>query len=549
MPGATQIIGGREYVYIYKSVWNKEKQRSEQKRQYIGRIVDGDFVPNKAYLLDPELQKLAQESNFSTTKSDKEVIQEITSKKHSPIPFTCCKRSFAGTTYLFDKIGEILGIEDDLKSCFPRRYKEMLSLAYFLALEPTSPLYRFKRWSASHDHPCGKDIPSQRSSEILPMVTESAKMEFLRSQAKRHPENDFMFYDSTSISSYSEQLKQVKYGKNKDGDKLAQLNLSLLLGRSTGLPAYYRKIPGNITDVMTIKNLLAEVQYLDLKKISLAMDRGYYSKKNINELFKYHYKFLVGAKISLKFIEEKIEQDRSEFTKWENYDSATGLFMKSYTINWEYEETKARSGETVKGTRRMYLHIYFNEQKAIDARRRFSKELAILEEELRTGKREKGHEKKYATYFNVTKTPVRGIKIELKQEKIDEKWKNYGYFALLSNEVKDPAEAVNIYRSKDMIEKAFENLKDRLNMRRTVVSSEENMEGKLFLQYIALIYLLYIKYAMDKAGLFKKYTMQELFDELDVIEIFKHPGKSAYYGEITEKQRELYVALGVEPPT
>ena len=44
-----------------------------------------------------------------------------------------------------------------------------------------------------------------------------------------------------------------------------------------------------------------------------------------------------------------------------------------------------------------------------------------MEEELRTGKREKGHEKKYATYFNVTKTPVRGIKIELKQEKIDGK--------------------------------------------------------------------------------------------------------------------------------
>jgi len=548
MPRATQIISGREYVYIYKSVWNKEKQRSEQKRQYIGRIVDGNFVPNKAYLLDPELQKFAQESNFSQKESDKEVIQEITSKQYNPIPFTDCKRSFAGATYLFDEVSKILGIDEDLKSCFPKIHKEILSVAYFLALEPTSPLYRFKRWSASHEHPCGKDIPSQRSSEILSMVTEPAKMKFLRSQAKRHPENDFHFYDSTSISSYSEQLKQVKYGKNKDGDKLAQLNLCLLMGRSTGLPAYYRKLPGNITDVVTIKNLLAEVQYLELKKVSLALDRGYYSKKNINELLKNHHKFLVGAKISLKFIEEKIEQDRSEFNQWKNYDAATGLFMKSYPISWEYEETKVRSGEVVKGTRHMYLHIYFNEQKAIDAKRRFSKMLALLEEELRTGKREKGHEKKYATYFNVTKTPVRGIKIEVKQDKIDEKWKNCGFFALLSNEVKDPVEAINIYRSKDMIEKAFGNLKDRLNMRRTMVSSEENMEGKIFIQYIALIYLLYIKYAMDKAGLFKKYTMQELFDELDVIEKFTHPGKSSYYGEITEKQKELYVALGVKPP-
>ena len=131
---------------------------------------------------------------------------------------------------------------------------------------------------------------------------------------------------------------------------------------------------------------------------------------------------------------------------------------------------------------------------------------------------------------------------------IDAARKNFGFFALLSNSVKDPVEALRIYRNKDMIEKAFNDLKDRLNMRRTSVSSEENLEGKLFLQFVALIYLSYVKQAMDKAGLFKYYTMQELFDELDVIELFQQPGSAAYYGEITDKQRKLYVALGVEPP-
>ena len=42
--------------------------------------------------------------------------------------------------------------------------------------------------------------------------------------------------------------------------------------------------------------------------------------------------------------------------------------------------------------------------------------------------------------------------------------------------------------------------------------------------------------------------MQELFDELDVIELSQQPGDAAYYGEITDKQRKLYVALGVERP-
>ena len=532
MPKSTQIIGGREYVYEYKSVWNKDKQRSEQKREYLGRIIDGKFVPNKKQALK---EKLAQEKELAV--------------KCGPIPAEECKRLFVGATYLFDKIGEKLGMEADLRSCFPGLHKEILSLSYYLALEPFSPMYRFKRWATTHKHPYARDIPSQRSSELLPLLTEAAKMEFFKKQSRRRAESEYLFYDSTSISSYSEQLKQVKYGKNKDGDNLAQINLALLLGQSSGLPAYYRKLPGNITDVMTIENLLKGIEYLDLGKVKIVMDRGFYSAKNVNALYKSHHKFVIGAKISLKFIQEQLKTERADFDRRQNYNSATGLFIMSHTVDWPYEETKVRSGKVINEPRRMYVHIYYNDQLATDEKLRFNKTLDVLEEELRTSKRKESHEKSYAKYFDVVETPARGIRITPNQAAIDAARKNFGFFVLLSNCVKDPVGALKIYRTKDMIEKAFNDLKDRLNMRRTSVSSEENMEGKLFLQFIGLIYLAYVKQAMDKAGLFKNYTMQELFDELDVIELYQQPGGAPYYGEITDKQRNLYAALGVAPPT
>jgi len=37
--------------------------------------------------------------------------------------------------------------------------------------------------------------------------------------------------------------------------------------------------------------------------------------------------------------------------------------------------------------------------------------------------------------------------------------RNYGYFALLSNKIEDPLDALAIYRNEDLVEKAFENLK------------------------------------------------------------------------------------------
>ena len=78
----------------------------------------------------------------------------------------------------------------------------------------------------------------------------------------------------------------------------------------------------------------------------------------------------------------------------------------------------------------------------------------------------------------------------------------YGFFVLISNEVKDPVTALRLYRMRDVIEKAFWNIKERLNLRRTLTSSESSLEGKLFVEFVALIYLSYIKKKMEEAGLF-----------------------------------------------
>jgi transposase len=53
--------------------------------------------------------------------------------------------------------------------------------------------------------------------------------------------------------------------------------------------------------------------------------------------------------------------------------------------------------------------------------------------------------------------------------------------------VKEPVRALEIYRNKDMAEKAFGDLKERLGARRMLVSSESGLNGKLFVEFIALI--------------------------------------------------------------
>lgn len=347
------------------------------------------------------------------------------------------------------------------------------------------------------------NIPSQRSSELFGSITENAKQSFFRAQGKRRAENEYLAYDTTSISSYSESLKQVKYGKNKDEDPLPQINLALLFGDESGLPFYYRKYAGNITDVKTIQGFLRDIDFLGMEKVKLVMDRGFYSEDNINALYHQHTKFLIGGKLSLKLIKGKLEEVRNSMITRSHYSSAHDIYTDSSMMTWQYSEVKKRSGEVLSEERRIYLHLYFNDQKSLDDRKTFNRMLDMLEEELTSGKRIPEHEKQYSKYYEIHETPKRGISIVPKQEVIDEAEKNYGYFALLSNGIKDPLQALEIYRTKDMIEKAFGNLKERLNMRRTSVASEENLEGKLFVQFVALIYMSYIKKVMVESNCLK----------------------------------------------
>jgi len=85
-------------------------------------------------------------------------------------------------------------------------------------------------------------------------------------------------------------------------------------------------------------------------------------------------------------------------------------------------------------------------------------------------------------------------------------------------------------------------------MRRALVSSEQSLNGKLFTEFIALIYLSYIKKQMQVHDLFKTYTLQGVLDKLDVIECFENPGQELRVGEVLEKQKTLYTDLGVAPP-
>jgi len=468
--------------------------------------------------------------------------------KRGPIPTVYSSRFFYGATYLFDAIGEKLGITQDLKACFPDTYKQILSIAYYLILEDSNPLFRFEKWGSIHKHPYDKDISSQRSSELFMDISEDAKSKFFSLQGKRRIDKEFWAYDITSLSSYSETLKQVQYGKNKENDRLPQINLALVFGEKSNLPFYYRKLAGNIPDVKTVKNLLGDMDVLGYNKVKLVMDRGFYSADNINALYKEHLKFLVSVKTSISFVRKELDTVYDEFRTFECYNEKYQLYSTTVQSEWRYTQDRPYKGDTIEDKRRIYIHIYYNIDKAAEDQKNFNRKLMELKHELLEGKCNPEHENLYKKYFTEKTTPIRGTQVTVKEDVVKKAKRYYGFFALITNETMDSITALELYHNRDVVEKAFGNLKERLNLRRTLVSSEQSLDGKLFVEFIALIYLSYIKKQMQDQNLFKDYTLQGALDKLDVIECFENPGQELRVGELLEKQKELYIKLGVEPP-
>jgi transposase len=524
-----QVIKGTSYVYEDNPYWDSTKQQTRHKRKYIGKLdEEGRFIPNLFYSTALELRSLQQEQPRS---------------KSSPVG------TYFGATYLLQAIAEKTGIREDLQEAFPADYQKILSLANYLAMESDSPMYRFSHWGVKHWHPYGQELGSQRISELFATLAEEARMRFFRSQKERRGEKEHLAYDTTSISSYSQLMNHVKYGYNKDGDSLPQINLALVFGQESMMPIYYRKLPGNITDVTTVRKLLLDIDYLGFRKVKLVMDRGFYSAGNLNALFQQHYKFLIAGKSKVRWIGEHIDAVRQSIQHFSCYEEEQEVYQSTTMTTWPYEEQDPQGQLLQSVPRRIYVHVYYNGQRAEEEKQSFLKDLADLKSCLQEGNCAPNQEEMRDTFFYCKTSPKRGWRVTSNEVAIQEHMKTFGYFVLLSNEIKDPSLALSIYRNKDLIEKSFGNLKNRLNMKRALVSSSESLDGKLFVQFVALMLVSYIHKVMKEHKLYKNYSMSALLDELDLIERFNYSGKQTHCSEMTKKQEYIYACFGVASPS
>ncbi len=235
------------------------------------------------------------------------------------------------------------------------------------------------------------------------------------------------------------------------GHVAVQTRLVLVLDEDSGLPVWFTLIPGNVLDVSTVRKVVDDVKdTLDIEVGSLVLDAGYVTK----ELVQQH---PIGA-------ERKM--------------TARMPAKKGYPFRSLYEEVKGKVGSG-RYTFVRDSHKYFGHKKKIQL---FGTEIwAYI------------YVDKYNAVVNSTKWIAEHPEEYERKTPKEKTWMevSFGYFVLLSNQDKTPAEQLDDYFGRTDIETVIKTGKEYVNLLPLRKWNETTISGKILLDIIDLnIYLM-----------------------------------------------------------
>jgi transposase len=217
----------------------------------------------------------------------------------------------------------------------------------------------------------------------------------------------------------------------------------MVADKISGLPIYYRYLPGNIVDVSTLSLIINELIEYKIKVDRAILDAGYYSEKNIELLCKNNIPFMTTL-----------------VDKTEIYDLLVQKFAPTICCKQNLITYGERKLFVTKATiSHIYTNLPINYYVFLDIARQ-------------------GQEKNsYFKYFNNKKT----------DEEIEHDLLRNGIFILVSSINLAPHEILPCYYDRQNVEQIFDYMKCSSNLIPLKCHNEDTLSGHLFLSFLASI--------------------------------------------------------------
>ena len=403
----------------------------------------------------------------------------------------------------------------------------------------------------AYNHPlftAGMHIYSDsKVSDFFASVTDDQRIGFLNewNSNRDHREKIYISYDSTNKNCQAGNIEMVEFGHAKDDKNLPVFNYSIAYDTYNREPLFYEQYPGSIVDISQLQFMLEKARGYGYRHVGFILDRGYFSKENIQYMDKCGYDFVIMVKGMNSFVSDLILENKGKF---ENSRECNIRQYRTY-------------GMTVKkqlyasDTKERYFHLFYSDHKAAAEREQIDARMERMMRYLNSLKGQKVTiSEGYKEYFHLEIYEEDGTFLFAREraDVIERERSLGGYFAIVTSEKMTAKEALELYKSRDASEKLFKGDKSYLGNKSLQVQSDEAASAKIFVEFVALIVRCKM-YTMLKDEVFKMdrspnyMTVPAAIRELEKIEMVRGlDGRYRMDHAITATQKDILRAFHMD---
>lgn len=517
--------------YEYDRVYKPDKQYTIAKRTTIGKLAKDHSLmyPN------PNFYKFFPDQEFP----------DIPAFDRSS-----CLR--VGAYILIEKIMKDYGIPAMISKNIGPDYGLFLDLMTYSLIEENNAGQYYPDYA--YNHPLfTKDMHIYSDtvvSEFINSITVDQSVRFLNewNESRDHREKIYISYDSTNKICQAGDIDIAEYGHSKEGIDKPLINYSIAYDSANNEPLFYEDYCGSIVDVSQLQYMLERVKGYGYRKIGFILDRGYFSEGNIHYMDHNGYDFIIMMKgmkalasdvvLSVAGTFEKNRKNRiDEF-------HVSGMTIKRRLFSSDKEER--------------YFHIYYSDFKAASERDELEKTINKQAKYLK--KMEGSREpipKVLEKYFDLVywhegeadQTFTIGVE---RTDVTSRETALCGYFIIISSKKMTAKEALLHYKSRDASEKLFRGDKSYLGNKAYRVYSNESVEAKIFIEFVALIirnriYRKMKEYMLENDVKRNYLDVPAAIRELEKIEMIRYSDRVYRLSHaVTATQKTILKAFGLD---
>lgn len=447
-------------LWEYEKTYHPEKKYNTKKRYTIGKLKDENhLIPN---------------DNFKELFPD---LLPVEKRKNNVLHF--------GMYLLIQALCKKLNIKEYLSKTFsPSDVEFILDFASYSIVTASNVSVAYPAYAAEHAlFENNLKIKSDSSiSRFFEDMDEEHKVEFLKNWNldRNIKEEAYIYYDSSNYKCQAGDIDIVEVGKLKTGSFGTMYNKAIGYNSTENRIVFYEDYNGSVVDVSQLKHFIDKLTSIGYNKFTTILDRGYFSKSNLEYLDKKDIDFIIMMKGKKPFVKSLVKEHG------ESIKTSGECVISDYNVQGATIKQKLYENDSTD----RYIHLYFSPEIYNED---FTKIMETINE----------YKSLLKSKINTTYTPDEEIteyiqcnfdkkgllkSFELKKNVLTEELSYLGFFAIVTSREMTAEEAITRYKKRDSSENIFFFDKTGLGNSCTRTHSNNSTKSKSFVEFIALLF-------------------------------------------------------------